>query len=163
MEARVGQITIPIDFTQFYTTLIHQGIVTPYAQVLNLYIPPNYTVKWGVKGPTDYVALLVEQVITVSPDHDLSIEVYSDGNLLYSDNDMTQAKYNYPINFPRRFGALIPATNRIDLVLTNKSSTDTVYFSLWYTFGSIKREYYENIYRQFFKVLAITLKLPPYE
>lgn len=162
LAVKEASIVIPIDFTQFYTTLIEHGIVTPKSEVFYLYVPPNYTISWNVSIPSDYVSLIVEDVITVSPDHALSITIYADGELLFSDGDMVQDRYRESLNFPKRIGAIKPVKKSISFTLKNKTTNTMAYFSAWTSYGLIKRDYYERIYKKFFESLAITLGLPPY-
>jgi hypothetical protein len=162
MEARIVQIVIPIDFTQFYTTLIHHGIVKPKMEKMTFYIPPGHTVDFTVYTPKDYYFLFVENAVAIKPDNALEVKIYIDDELLHHDPDVVQNLYNEAINFPRRFGAIKGVKRSWRIVLRNNSTTDIVQFHAWASYGIIKAEHYERIYSKFFETLAITLRLPPY-
>jgi hypothetical protein len=94
METRLVQIIIVIDFTQFYTTLIHRGIVKPKMEKMTFYIPPETTVDFTVYTPKDYYFLFVENAVVIHPDNALEVKIYIDDELLHHDPDVVQSLYN---------------------------------------------------------------------
>jgi hypothetical protein len=162
LERLSSIITIPIDFQQFYTTLIENGIIRPRFEVFNIYTSPEYTTTLIASTPSGYYLLFVELLITIFPDHILSVDLFVDDELLFSDNDVVQDRYREPINFLRRFGAIRAVKKNWKVVIKNNSTTDTAYSSVVVSYGIIPAQYYEKIYRRLFEVLAITLELPPY-
>jgi hypothetical protein len=162
LERLSSIITIPIDFQQFYTTLIENGIIKPRFDIFNIYAPPGYTTTLITSTPSGYYLLFVELLISIFPDHILSVDVFVDDELLFSDSDAVQDKYREPINFLRRFGAIRAVKKNWKVVIKNNSTTDTAYSSAVVSYGIIPAQYYERIYRRFFDVLAVVLELPPY-
>jgi hypothetical protein len=156
-----GIIVIPIDFTQLYTTLIEFEIVTPVMQVFVVDpIPPGFTFEWTVNTPPNYYYLFVENVVSIFPDRVLEVAIYIDDKLLHYDPDVVQDRYAQPLNFPRRFGAIKAVRRNWKIIIRNKSEDKVAYWSAWASYGIIHQDYYDTIYREFFRILASAFKLP---
>jgi hypothetical protein len=160
LKKEKSQIVVSIDSFQFYTTLLHQGLVKPFFKTFVVNIPPGYTVDWIIFNPAGYYSLFVEILISIFPDHVLEASLYTDGEFLFYDPDAVQDRYREPINFPRRLGAIKPVKNYWRLILKNKSATEIVYASALVSYGSISKELYDTVYEKFFEVLAEALSLP---
>jgi len=159
IESNQGRIVIPIDFQQFYTTLIHKGYVKPVFKIYPVYIPAGYTLDFTVFTPAGTYFLFVEDTITVFPDHALEVFIYVDNDLILHDPDVVQDRYREPINYLRRYGAIAVAKNSFRIVAINNSS-QTAYLSDFSSYGLISKELFETIYETFFEVISSSLHLP---
>jgi hypothetical protein len=164
LRRKVDEIKIPqpqvviisIDYIQFWTSLVWNGILEPFSQVYYMYVPPNTTISWTVNMPPNKVSIVTEENIVVSPDHALSTQIYMDGKLIFKDDDMVQARYATPLNF-FNLGAIYPAKRYMQFTVQNKSSTDTAYWSVWSKGGIIEYTYYDKFFTKFFDIISKAL------
>lgn len=158
IKEELGYIRLAVDFKLLIQALMEVGVVKPTTHSLSLTLSPNQVVKHVLRVPRDYVYLLGQARFACDPDHAISFYAYIDGDPVFWDDDMVQARYLTPVTF-LEIGALIVLRDKGEFIVVNKTSS-TAYFSYNAIFAYTTRETWDVVTTAVSDTLAKALNLP---
>jgi hypothetical protein len=158
IRAELGRIRISIDYKLIIQTLMELELAQPATNNNYYWLGPNEVVKFEIVVPRGMVALLMQTRFACDPDHALAVYVYTDGKLVFWDEDMVQARYIQPLTF-MEMGSLVISREKGEFIVRNKTSS-TAYFSHQTILGRTDVETWNAVIKTLSNVVAEELNLP---
>jgi hypothetical protein len=158
VREELGIIRLSADFKLLMQALMEVGVMRVATHALSLWLNPSQVVKHVLRVPRGYVYLLGQVRVVCDPDHALSFYAYIDGDLVFWDDDVVQAKYLTPIT-PMEIGALLVLRDKGEFIVVNKTSS-TAYFSYQATFVYTTAEYWSRVTEAVSDAVAKALNIP---
>jgi hypothetical protein len=158
LREELGIIRVAVDFKLLIQALMEVGVVRPATHSLGIMLAPSKAVKHVLRVPRDHVYLLVQARFACDPDHALELYIYVDGDLVYWDGDMVQARYIHPLTM-MEMGALIALRDRGEFIIANKTSSPA-HFSYNVVFAYTTSETWSKITEAISDTVAKALNIP---
>jgi hypothetical protein len=158
IKAELGRIRISIDYKLIIQTLMELELAQPATNNNYYWLGPNEVVKFEIVVPRGMVTLLMQTRFTCDPDHALAVYIYSDGKLVFWDEDMVQARYIHPLTF-MEIGSLVISREKGEFIVRNKTAS-TAYFSHQTILGRTDAETWNAVIKALSNVVAEELNLP---
>jgi hypothetical protein len=158
IRKELGRIRISIDYKLIIQTLMELELAQPATNNNYYWLGPNEVVKFEIVVPRGMVALLMQTRFVCDPDHALAVYVYTDGKLMFWDEDMVQARYIHPLTF-MEIGSLVISREKGEFIVRNKTSS-TAYFSHQTILGHTDAETWNAVIKALSNVVAEELNLP---
>jgi hypothetical protein len=159
IKERLGRIRISIDYKLLMQCLMELGLAVPMSTSRYSWIDPLGAASFIDVTPRGYIALLMQSRFTCDPDHALMLYCYTDGRLVYYDEDMVLSRYLNPLTY-LEMGALIPSRKWGNIAAVNKTATDKAYFSYVTVWGLCTDTVWKAAVKALSDVLADEFKLP---
>jgi ribosomal protein S25 len=158
LREELGLIRVAVDFKLVTQALMEVGVVRPATHSLSITLAPNQAVKHVLRVPRNHVYLLGQARFACDPDHALELYIYIDGDLVYWDGDMVQARYIHPLTM-MEIGALVVLRDRGEFIVVNKSSSPA-HFSYNVIFAYTTSETWSRIADAISDTVAKALNIP---
>ena len=158
IKAELGRIRISIDYKLIIQTLMELELAQPATNNNYFWLGPHEVVKFEIVVPKGGVAMLMQTRFTCDPDHALAVYVYTDGKLVFWDEDMVQARYIHPLTF-MEMGSLVISREKGEFIVRNKTGS-TAYFSHQTILGHTDAETWNAVIKALSNVVAEELNLP---
>jgi hypothetical protein len=158
IRKELGRIRISIDYKLIIQTLMELELAQPATNFNYFWLGPHEVVKFEIVVPKGRVAMLMQARFTCDPDHALAVYIYTDGKLMFLDEDMVQARYIQPITF-MEIGSLVISREKSEFIVRNKTGS-TAYFSHQVILGHTDAETWNAVIKAVSNVVAEELNLP---
>lgn len=156
---RLGRIRISIDYSVFLQTLLELGLTIPVTSFRYAWLKPGASVEFVETVPEGYIGILGETRWTCSPDHDIEFYTYVDDQPAFYDQDCVGSRYLFPLSYAM-LGTLLPVKKSGRVVVINKSSTDTAYFSYQTVWALVSIGIWDITMRAVSRIIGEEFKLP---
>jgi hypothetical protein len=153
IRRELGRIRISI-----IQTLMELELAQPATNFNYFWLGPGEVVKFEIVVPRGRVAMLMQTRFTCDPDHALAVYIYTDGKLVFWDEDMVQARYIHPLTF-MEMGSLVISRGKGEFIVRNKTAS-TAYFSHQTILGHTDAETWNAVIKALSNVVAEELNLP---
>jgi hypothetical protein len=158
IKRELGRIRVSIDYKLLIQTLIELELAYPMVTSRYRWISPLGSVSFQDVVPKNFVALLMQTRFICDPDHVLQLYCYNDEKLIYYDEDMVLSKYLNPLTY-MEMGALIVSKRYGNIVVVNKSPTDTAYFAYTTAWGLCTKVVWDATVKALSDIIAEEFRL----